>query len=122
MAIIQAKQSNLKIDLPKFSSGDTVKVFQKIREEDKEKKQIKERIQVFEGLVIGRHAGFGATATFTVRKISSGVGVERIFPLHSPNIAKIEVAKKGTVRKAKLNYVKSRGDNQPRWRKHKVRK
>lgn len=121
MPIVEAKHI-LKSDNPVFSSGDTVKVFQKIREEDKEKKQIKERIQVFEGLVISQHGGSGVHATFTVRRIASGVGVERIFPLHSPNIAKIEVSRKGKVSKAQIYYVRGRGDNQPRFRKAKNRK
>jgi large subunit ribosomal protein L19 len=111
MSIVEAKASYLKIDLPVFSSGDTVKVSQKIREGEKE------RIQIFEGLVITRHGGTGMNATFTVRRIASGVGVERIFPLHSPNIVKLEVTKRGNVRKAQLYYVRGRSDNQPRMRK-----
>jgi large subunit ribosomal protein L19 len=103
----------LKKDIPQFSSGDTLKVYQKIKEGDKG------RIQVFEGLVISRHAGSGIDATFTIRKIASGVGVERIFPLHSPNIAKLEVVKKGKVTKANIYYVRGKHDNQPRFRKGK---
>lgn len=100
-----------KTDLPSFQPGFTVKVHQKIKEGDKE------RIQIFEGLVIARKGGSGANATFTVRKISSGVGVERIYPLHSPNIAKIEVVKENTIRRSKLYYVRGRQDNLPRMRK-----
>ena len=85
---------------PEIRPGYTVKVHQKIKEGDKE------RIQVFEGMVIARHGGNNINATFMVRKISDGVGVERIFPLHSPTIAKIEVAKKAKVRRAKLYYLR----------------
>lgn len=93
-------KSYMKNDLPEFRAGDTVKVHVRIKEGDKE------RIQVFEGLVIYRHGG-GISATFTVRKISSGVGVEKIFPLHSPMIAKIEVVRLGKVRRAKLSYIRA---------------
>ena len=93
-------KSYMKNDLPEFRAGDTVKVHVRIKEGDKE------RIQVFEGLVIYRHGG-GISATFTVRKMSSGVGVEKIFPLHSPMIAKIEVVRLGKVRRAKLSYIRS---------------
>ena len=100
--------------LPEFRVGDTVKVHQRIKEGGKE------RVQVFEGLVIARKGGFGVNATFMVRKISYGVGVERIFPLHSPNIVKLEVVKPDQVRKAKLYYVRGRQDSQPRMRKSKA--
>jgi len=86
-------------NIPPFASGDTVRVHYRIKEGDKE------RIQVFQGTVISRRGG-GTGATFTVRKISSGVGVERVFPLHSPNIAKIERATAGKVRRAKLYYLR----------------
>jgi len=89
----------LKNDIPEFKVGDTVRVHAKIIEGDKE------RIQVFEGVVISR-ANSGNRATFTVRKISYGVGVERIFPLHSPRIDKIEVVTRGRVRRAKLYYLR----------------
>ena len=91
--------SQLKTDIPDFKVGDTVRVHAKIIEGDKE------RIQVFEGAVISRANG-GNRATFTVRKISYGVGVERIFPLHSPRIDKIEVVIRGRVRRAKLYYLR----------------
>jgi large subunit ribosomal protein L19 len=97
-------------DHPEFKTGYTVRVHQKIKEGDKE------RIQMFEGLVIARKGGKGANATFIVRKIASGVGVERIYPVHSPNIAKIEVVREGEVRTAKLYYVRGRQDNTPRLR------
>jgi len=88
-----------KKSFPDFSPGDTIKVYTKIREGESE------RIQAFEGIVIKKH-GSGLNETFTVRKISFGVGVERIFPLHSPNIEKIEIVKKGSVRRAKLYYLR----------------
>ena len=84
---------------PAIKPGDTVKVHVKVREGDKE------RIQVFEGMVIGMHRG-GARATFTVRKVSFGQGVERIFPLHSPTIQKVEVVRSAKVRRAKLYYLR----------------
>ena len=88
-------------DIPEFSVGDTVKVHLKVKEGNKE------RIQVFEGFVLKRQNG-GVSETFTVRKISSGVGVEKTFPLHSPKIEKIELVRKGDVRRAKLNYMRQR--------------
>ena len=91
----------LKSDVPAFRAGDNVRVHVRIKEGDKE------RIQVFEGLVISRHGG-GISATYTVRKISSGVGVERTFPLHSPKIDHIEIIRKGDVRRAKLYYLRER--------------
>ena len=84
---------------PPMRSGDTVRVHVKVREGDKE------RIQVFEGMVIGQHRG-GSNATFTVRKVSFGQGVERIFPLHSPTIAKVEVVRSARVRRAKLYFLR----------------
>jgi large subunit ribosomal protein L19 len=95
--IIEKEQ--MRIDLPDFRPGDTVKVFQRIREEGKE------RIQVFEGIVIKKR-GSGIGTTFIVRKISYGVGVEKIFSLHSPTIEKIEIASKVKVRRAKLYYLR----------------
>ncbi len=99
--------------LAPFKVGDTVKVHQRIKEGSKE------RVQIFEGLVIAKKGGTGVNGTFMVRKISYGVGVERIYPLHSPNIAKLEVSKPTTVSKAKLYYVRERLDNLPRMRKNK---
>lgn len=94
---ITAKQ--LKTDVPDFRVGDTVIVHVRIKE------GTRERIQKFEGLVMGRRNG-GVSETFTVRKVSQNVGVERIFPVHSPNVVKIEVIRKGKVRRAKLNYIR----------------
>ena len=93
--------SQLRTDIPKLRSGDTVRVHVKIKEGDKY------RIQIFEGVVlcIKRH---GISSTFTVRKVSSGYGVERIFPLHSPIIEKVEVVKQGKVRRARLYYLRGR--------------
>ncbi|KYO66791.1 50S ribosomal protein L19 [Thermovenabulum gondwanense] len=93
------EQEQMKTDIPEFRPGDTVKVYTKVIEGNRE------RIQVFEGVVIARKGG-GLRETFTVRKISYGVGVERVFPLHSPRIEKIEVVRKGKVRRAKLYYLR----------------
>jgi large subunit ribosomal protein L19 len=102
MTIIdKIEQEQLKQDVTPFNVGDTVKVHCRVVEGGKE------RIQIFEGLVIAR-SGSGVNAAFTVRKISYGEGVERVFPLHTPRIAKIEVTNKGKVRRAKLNYLRDR--------------
>ncbi|QQE80784.1 50S ribosomal protein L19 [Alicyclobacillus sp. SO9] len=92
-------QDQLRTDIPTFRPGDTVRVHVKVREGQRE------RIQVFEGVVIRRRGG-GVSETYTVRKVSYGVGVERTFPIHSPNIAKIEVMRRGKVRRAKLYYLR----------------
>jgi len=92
-------QSFIRSDVPDFRSGDSVRVHTLIKEGDKE------RVQVFEGVVIGRHRG-GSRASFTVRKISYGVGVERVFPLHTSRIEKIEIVQRGHVRRARLNYLR----------------
>lgn len=100
MNILQAiTQEQLRKDIPSFRAGDTLKVHVKVIE------GTRERIQLFEGVVIKRHGG-GISETFTVRKISNGVGVERTFPLHSPKIDKLEVARRGKVRRAKLYYLR----------------
>jgi large subunit ribosomal protein L19 len=90
-----------KSDITKFKVGDGVRVHTRVREGDKE------RIQIFAGIVIGRK-GTGLNQTFTVRRISYGEGVERVFPVHSPRIAKVEVEKQGKARRAKLNYLRDR--------------
>ncbi len=94
-------QSSMKQEAPKMQIGDTVRVHVLIKEGDKE------RIQVFEGTVIAKKHG-GISETFTVRRISYGVGVERVFPLHSPHVAKVEVVRSGKVRRAKLYYLRGR--------------
>ncbi len=100
MTIIQAlERENLKPEVPSFNVGDTVKVYNKIVEGDKE------RIQVFEGVVIARKNS-SVRETFTVRRISFGVGVEKTFPIHSPRVDRIEVVKRGKVRRAKLYYLR----------------
>lgn len=99
IAFREFENRQLKKDVPEFRPGDTIRVHTKIKEGDKE------RIQVFEGVVIKRK-GSSNRATFTVRKISYGVGVERIFPLHSPQIDRIEVRQRGQVRRAKLYYLR----------------
>jgi len=96
---IEAAQ--MKESVAEFNVGDTVKVYAKIKEGDKE------RIQVFEGTVLKRQGG-SARETFTVRKTSNGVGVEKTWPLHSPNVDKIEVVRRGKARRAKLNYLRTR--------------
>ena len=101
--------TSLRRDLPPFKAGDTVRVHVKIREADKE------RIQIFEGVVISRRGG-GATATFTVRKVSSGVGVERIFPIESPSVAKLEIKSRGHVRRARLFYLRNLSGKKSRLR------
>ncbi|MBT3299261.1 MAG: 50S ribosomal protein L19 [Candidatus Marinimicrobia bacterium] len=98
--VFEAVKDQLKSDIPEFGSGDTVIVDVRVREGSKE------RIQQYEGVVIARHGKKTMDATFTVRKISNGIGVERIFPLHSPSVAKINVKRRGKVRRAKLNYLR----------------
>ena len=93
------EKEQIRLDLPPFRVGDTVRVYSRIKEGDKE------RVQVYEGVVIRKRKG-STGATFTVRKVSYGVGVEKIFPLHSPTIDKIEVVSKGRVRRARLYYLR----------------
>jgi len=102
-------QDALRRDLPPFRAGDTVRVHVRIREGDKE------RIQVFEGVVIQRRGG-GAGETFTVRKVSSGVGVERIFPVQSPSVTKLEIMRRGHVRRARLFYLRGLSGKKARLR------
>ena len=100
--IEQIEAAQLRDDIPEFAPGDTVRVHVRVIEGGRE------RVQVYEGVVISRKGGSGARATFNVRKISFGVGVERIFPLHSPILQEIEVIRKGDVRRAKLYYLRDR--------------
>lgn len=99
--LLEAERHGLRADVPVFVPGDTVKVHVKVREGEKE------RIQVFQGLVIARRGG-GIRETFTVRKVSQGIGVERTFPVHSPVLDRIEVERHGIVRRAKLYYLRER--------------
>ena len=103
LEVIEREQQ--KSDVPSFKVGDSVRVHTKVIEGDKE------RVQLFTGIVIGRK-GTGINESFTVRRISYGEGVERVFPIHSPRIAKIEIEKAGTARRAKLNYLRGRKGKQ----------
>ena len=94
-------REQLKENVPAFNIGDTVRVHNKIKEGNRE------RIQMFEGTVIARHGG-GISETFTVRRVAYGVGVEKTFPVHSPNVAKVEITRVGKVRRAKLYYLRDR--------------
>lgn len=96
---IEAEQ--LKAEVPQFRVGDTVRVYGKIKEGNRE------RVQIFEGIVLKRQGG-SSRETFTVRKFSNGVGVEKTWPLHSPNVERVEVVRRGKVRRAKLNYLRGR--------------
>ena len=99
--IREIEAAQLKAEGPAFETGDTVRVYGKIKEGNRE------RVQVFEGVVLKKQGGSNR-ATFTVRKSSNGVGVEKTWPLHSPNVEKVEVVRKGKVRRAKLNYLRDR--------------
>jgi len=100
-AIDAINRENLKTDAPAFRIGDNVRVHVKIKEGDKE------RVQAFAGTVIARDGGASATATFTVRRVSFGVGVEKVFPVHSPFVEKIEVERSAKIRRAKLYYLRN---------------
>ena len=118
----QFNKTNLRSDLPDIRPGDTVRVFQKIKEalkKDKSstKQEYKDRIQIFEGVVIARKHGKGVSSTITVRKVLSGVGVEKVFPLHSPCFEKIEVIKKSRVKRAKLYYLRTAKGKKARLKK-----
>lgn len=99
--IKEIEDEQLKKEVPQFNVGDTVRVYGKIKEGNRE------RIQVFEGIVLKKQNG-GNRETFTVRKSSSGIGVEKTWPLHSPNVEKVEIVRYGKVRRAKLNYLRGR--------------
>lgn len=111
---IETQKTWLRSDLPPFRSGDTLRVNVRVKEGDKE------RIQAFEGVCIARR-GSGVSETFTVRKISNGVGVERIFPVHSPMIGDIQVVRRGRVRRAKLYYLRQLTGKATRIKEKKVR-
>jgi large subunit ribosomal protein L19 len=113
-AFIETQKTWLRGDLPPFRSGDTLRVNVRVKEGDKE------RLQAFEGVCIARR-GSGVSESFTVRKISNGVGVERIFPLHSPMIAEIAVLRRGRVRRAKLYYLRQLTGKATRIKEKKVR-
>ena len=100
--VLDSMKDELKENIPQFKAGDTVSIGVRVIEGEKS------RIQLFEGVVIAISSGSGSSKTFTVRKISNGVGVERIFPFHSPNLDSVEVIKKGRVRRAKLYYLRDR--------------
>ena len=115
-------QPFLKKDLPDIRPGDTIRIYQKIKETPKKGKtstgrEDKERIQVFEGVVLARKHGKGISATITVRKVVFGIGVERIFPIHSPLIKKIEILKRAKVRRAKLYYLRKAKGKRARLKK-----
>ncbi|MFQ5549895.1 MAG: 50S ribosomal protein L19 [Gemmatimonadales bacterium] len=105
-------REGLREDLPQFGPGDTLRVMVRVREGEKE------RLQAFEGVCIARRGG-GINETITVRKVSAGVGVERIFPLHSPNLAELKVVRRGRVRRAKLYYLRERAGKSARIREKK---
>ena len=113
-AFIETQKEYLRSDVPPFRPGDTVRVNVRVKEGEKE------RLQAFEGVCIARR-GSGVSATFTVRKISNGVGVERIFPVHSPMIGGIHVVRRGRVRRAKLYYLRNLTDKATRIKEKKVR-
>jgi large subunit ribosomal protein L19 len=106
---------DLRREVPEFRPGDRVKVHVRVVEGEKS------RTQMFEGDVIRRHGGVGRLATFTVRKTSSGIGVERVFPLHSPNVQKIDVLRRGRVRRAKLYYLRNLRGKKARIRELRIR-
>lgn len=108
MTVTALEKSYLRTDLPEIRPGDTVKVTQKVKEGDKE------RLSSFEGLVLACKHGKGITGTFTVRRVVDDVGVERIFPLHSPVISKIEVLRRSKVRRAKLYYIRAKAAREVR--------
>jgi large subunit ribosomal protein L19 len=116
MDMIQSIEAEgLKQELPDFRSGDRVRVHVRVVEGEKS------RTQIFEGDVIARRGGTGLRATFTVRKTSGGVGVERVFPLHSPNVQRVEVVRLGRVRRAKLFYLRDLRGKKARIRERRVR-
>ncbi len=114
MTATAIEKNHLRADLPEIRPGDTVRVAQKIKEGDKE------RQSVFEGLVIAKKHGAGISATFTVRKVMDGIGVERTFPLHSPIIKSVEVMRHSKVRRAKLYYIREKAAREVRKKMKKI--
>lgn len=110
MPATSIEQSHMRKNFPNFRAGDTVKVAQKIKEGDKE------RSTSFEGIVIARKHGDGVSATFTVRRVIDGIGVERVFPLHSPLTTKIEVVRRSKMRRAKLYYIREKAAREVRYK------
>lgn len=108
MQTTDLEQSSTKIKIPNIAPGDTVRIYQKIKEGDKE------RLAPFEGLVIAKKHGNGISATFTVRRVVDGIGIERIFPLHSPTISKIDILRHARVRRAKLYYIREKAAREVR--------
>ena len=119
------KTDNIGDDKFDIKAGDTIKVYQIIREKDKKKKDVKgeykERIQIFEGLVLARKHGNEAGGTITVRKIVAGIGVEKIFPIHSPKIQKIEIVKRSKIRRSKLYYLRTAKGRKARLKKIEIK-
>ena len=108
MTATPIEQSYLRTDLPAMGPGDTVRVYQKIKEGDKE------RVSAFEGIVIATKHGQGITGSYTVRKVVDGIGVERVFPLHSPMVERVELIRRGSVRRAKLYYIRDKAAREVR--------
>lgn len=108
MSMTSIEQAHIRTDFPDFNPGDTVRVVRKIKEGDKE------RQASFEGIVIARKHGRGITATYTVRRVIDGIGVERVFPLHSPLTTKIEILRRAKVRRAKLYYIRKKAAREVR--------
>lgn len=108
MVVTSIEKQSMRTDMPAIHPGDTVKVHQRIKEGDKE------RLSAFEGLVIAMKHGTGITGTFTVRKVVDGIGVERIFPLHAPMIAKVDVLRRSNVGRAKLYYIRDKAAREVR--------
>jgi len=111
--IAEIERAQARNDLPEFRVGDTIKVHVRVREGEKE------RIQLYQGVVIARHNG-ASRSTFTVRKVSAGIGVERVFPVCSPTVSKIEVLRHGKVRRAKLYYLRARRGKAARLREKRI--
>ncbi|MBI2122401.1 MAG: 50S ribosomal protein L19 [Candidatus Sungbacteria bacterium] len=108
MVVTAIEKSHLRSDLPDIKPGDTVRVIQKVKEGDKN------RLVKFEGLILARKHGHGISGTFTVRKVVDGIGVERIYPIHSPTIEKIEILRRSKVRRAKLYYIRDKAAREVR--------